>query len=104
MVIKGELEHRTPKTWYVRTSGKEFVKQMTGIERREARIRRIREKLYSKGKKPADVPSIQDPHAHHHIGTSQNNHVDIGSFLRDNTGDPAIKVQLQSISKLLPKS
>ncbi|KZP03728.1 hypothetical protein FIBSPDRAFT_904798 [Athelia psychrophila] len=93
----GELEHRTPKTWYVRTSDKEFVKQMTGIERCEARIHRIREKLYSKGKKPADVPSIQDPNAHHHIGMSQDNHVDIGSFLRDNAGDPAIKVQLQAV-------
>ncbi|KZP03478.1 hypothetical protein FIBSPDRAFT_768897 [Athelia psychrophila] len=101
---RGELEHRTPKTWYVRTSGKEFVKQMTGIERREARIRRIRERLYPKGKQPAVVPSIQDPNAHHHIGISQTHPVDIGSFLRDNAGDPATKdFWLKLKANLLPR-
>jgi hypothetical protein len=37
--LKGELEHRSPKARYTRTSRKGFIKQMTQIERRQARIR-----------------------------------------------------------------
>jgi hypothetical protein len=31
---------------------------------------------------------------HHHIGVSQNHHEHIGTFLRRNAGDPAIKVSI----------
>lgn len=90
--FQGELEHRTPKNRFVRTSGKAFVMQMTRIERREARIRRIRAKLF-KGMKHGNEALVPPaPEAHHHIGTSQNSYQHIGSFLRDHSGDPAIKV------------
>jgi hypothetical protein len=68
------------------------VRQLTQIERRQARIRRIRQKLPIAS---TDIPTAENPaDAHHHIGTSDKLPQDIGSFLRTNTGDPAIKVQL----------
>ena len=103
MRFKGELEHKTPKKRFPRANGKEYVKQMTGLERREARIRRIREKLWPKGVKPADEPSSQASDAHHHIGTSQSNPVHIGKFLQDNAGDPAIKVRSKLHGQSLPQ-
>ncbi|KAF7967740.1 hypothetical protein HWV62_33264 [Athelia sp. TMB] len=100
----GELEHKTPKQRYVRTSGKEFVKQMAGLERRETRIQRIYEKLYPQGKKLAEEPFAHNPNEHHHIGTSENHPIDIGPFLRDNAGDPAIKrFWFQLKSNLMPR-
>ncbi len=45
-----ELEHRSPKSRYRRTSHKQFEKQLGHIERRQARIRRIRQKLNASGK------------------------------------------------------
>ncbi|EDQ99293.1 uncharacterized protein LACBIDRAFT_335113 [Laccaria bicolor S238N-H82] len=40
-----ELELRNPKSRYKRTSRKKFIKQLTEIERRQAQLRRIRQKL-----------------------------------------------------------
>ena len=40
-----ELEHRSPKSRYRRTNRKDFEKQLGDIERRQAHIRRIRQKL-----------------------------------------------------------
>lgn len=100
----GELEHRTPKQWFGRVSGKEFVKQMTGIERREIRIRRIREKLYGQPTRPIDEPLTQSLDVHHHIGISQNLPVNIGQFLRENEGDTAIKDFLPKLkANILPR-
>lgn len=65
---------------------------MTGIERREARIRRIREKIYGKAERAVKEAVPEGPEVHHHIGTSQNIYEDIGIFVRQNTGDPAVKV------------
>lgn len=41
-LTQGELEHRSPKSRYTCTDRKGFIKQLTVIERRQARIRRIR--------------------------------------------------------------
>ena len=41
-LTQGELEHRSPKSRYACTDRKSFIKQLTVIERRQARIRRIR--------------------------------------------------------------
>jgi len=57
------------------------------IERREARIRRIQTRL-SGQHEAVDSTLLQ----HHHIGKSENMHQHIGTFLRNNAGDPAIKV------------
>jgi len=65
---------------------------MTQIERRQTRIRRIKHKLSLKNAQEEDVATVPD--AHHHIGKSQNRHEHIGTFLRENKGDPAIKVHI----------
>lgn len=88
---QGELEHRSPKARYARTSRKGFIKQIAQIERRQARIRRIRAKLRKTGNVlHEDV--ARSPEAHHHIGKSQNFAENIHSFVRENKDDPAIQV------------
>ncbi|KZP13244.1 hypothetical protein FIBSPDRAFT_662191, partial [Athelia psychrophila] len=85
-----ELEHRKPKGRYVRTSHKKFVKQMTAIERREARVRRIRQYVYKGQSQDAESLAF-NPELHHQMGKTENQWIDMGEFLRRNTGDPAIK-------------
>jgi hypothetical protein len=84
---QGELEHRTSKARYKRTNRKLFVKQLARIERREARLRRIRVRNQYTGEK---VPKT--PLGHHHVGVSQNHYEHIGTFLNRTSGDPATKV------------
>jgi predicted DNA-binding protein with PD1-like motif len=93
LLIQGELEHRTPKARYKRTDKKTFVKQLARLERRESRLRRIREKLSSEGRL-ASEPVPRTPQEHHHIGVSEKHHENIGHFLRKNEGDPAVQVQI----------
>lgn len=64
---------------------------MTKIERRQTRIRRIKQKL-SNEIHTEDVATTPD--AHHHIGLSENRYEHIGSFLNAHSGDPAIEVLL----------
>ncbi|KAH7919882.1 hypothetical protein BV22DRAFT_1022211, partial [Leucogyrophana mollusca] len=106
----GELEHRTPKRWYTRTSRKQYVKQMTHIERRQARIRRIRERLEMSGcttRERRDDKSdfmTDSPEVHHAIGASQNLPRDIPAFLQRYAGDPVIKDFVPRLKKhLLPR-
>ena len=64
---------------------------MTQIERRQARLRRIRA-LHRNIGRPLDENIPASPEAHHIIGVSQNLPVDIPEFLRKNVRDPAVKV------------
>jgi hypothetical protein len=89
--MQGELEHRLSKARYKRTDKKQFVRQLTQIERREHRLRRIRVKLSAAGLF-LDEPVVKRPQEHHHIGISQDHYEHVGSFLQRNSGDPAIKV------------
>jgi hypothetical protein len=77
----------------MRTSRKHFVRQLTQIERRQARLRRIRtrckESRRSTGEEIATSPDV-----HHVIGQSQNHPVHIPTFLQDNADDPAIKASV----------
>lgn len=67
---------------------------MASIERRQAHLRRIRARFGSSHSPQREtVPT--DPESHFHIGRSQNIYKDIGSFLRDGAGDPAMKVSDQ---------
>jgi hypothetical protein len=91
--VQGELEHRTPKSRYFRTDRKKFVKQLTHIERRIARLRRIRARLSGNGQGQNERVGTT-PHEHHHIGLSENTYDHIGTFLQRNSGDPAVKVRL----------
>ena len=66
---------------------------MTRIERRQARIRRIRERYRDAGgavhEKVPDTPDV-----HHVIGKSQNYPQVIPLFLKKYEGDPAVKVMV----------
>jgi hypothetical protein len=85
---QGELEHRSPKARYRRTDRRSFIKQLTQIERRQARIRRIKQKCrQNRNERVANTPE-----AHHHIGRSENQFEHIGTFLNAHAGDPAVKV------------
>ncbi|RDB27548.1 hypothetical protein Hypma_003878 [Hypsizygus marmoreus] len=102
----GELEHRTPKGRYKRTSKKAVQKQLAQIERRQARIRRIREKLTTTHPtlNTTASPNVCDPASHHHIGVSENFPQHIGTFLRLNSGDPAMQGFFQKLKgHLLPR-
>lgn len=90
---QGELEHRTPKARYRRTSKKFFIQQITQIERRQQRLRRIRARnnTASDSGQDKDKAAIT-PDMHYHIGKSQNDAEHIGMFLSRNSGDPAVKV------------
>lgn len=94
-----ELEHRSPKSRFLRTSRKDFEKQLGRIERRQARIRRIRQRLNESGndiqesfiqeKGPEAEATVA---ATYHIGKTQNHPLDIGILARKNYLDPAAKV------------
>lgn len=76
----------------MRTSKKQFQKQLAEIERRRARLRRIRQQLLSS---TADVSEnvavpISDSYA---IGMTQNSPENIPRFLERNAGDPAVQVR-----------
>jgi hypothetical protein len=88
---QAELEHRNPKSRYTRTSRKGFLKQLTQIERRQARIRRIREELVKANKLPQETLA-SDPEVPYNIGKSQNLPVDLTPFLQAHADDPATKV------------
>lgn len=87
------MEHRSPKARYTRTSRKDFIKQMTQIERRQVRIRRIRAR-YRKTGSPLNEDIARSPEARYIIGKSQNFPENIPLFLEKNRHDPAVKVAL----------
>jgi hypothetical protein len=68
---------------------------MTKIERRQARLRRIRAR-YSKAKSQGNEEVATTPDAHHVIGHSQNFPENIPLFLQKYAEDPAVKVDLFS--------
>lgn len=90
--LKGELEHRSPKSRYIRTSRKEFIGQLTKIERRQARLRRIKARRTQKAAHTTQEEVATTPEVHHTIGASQNHPENITLFLQKYSGDPAIKV------------
>jgi hypothetical protein len=64
---------------------------MTQIERRQARIRRIRAQNFASKKAEKETVAVA-PHLHHCIGKSQNEPEHIGLFVQKHSGDPAVKV------------
>ena len=79
----------------MRTSHKEFVPQLAAIERRQARIRRIRTRQEISN---TTDPTPDVPEQHHVIGKSQNFPEEINSFLLKNSHNPAAKVALLYLS------
>ena len=64
--------------------------QVAHIERRQARIRRIRQRL-AKSSRNVETMS-KDPGVKYCIGKDEKHPHDIGSFLRSRAGDPAVNV------------
>ena len=88
---QGELEHRTAKSRYTRTSRKAFTKQLAQIERRQVRIRRVQDHLSRTGEL-ATENVLCDSDVHHNIGSSQNHPLVFSQFLIKHAGDPTIAV------------
>lgn len=94
--MQGELEHRSPKARYRRTDRKHFIKQLTQIERRQARIRRIKQQnsvneAHTKLSPPPEIATR--PEQHHHIGQSEDTYEEFGAFIRKYRDDPAVIVR-----------
>jgi hypothetical protein len=98
--LQGELEHRSPKSRYTRTSHKDFVKQLTQIERRQVRLRAIRARNQDAG-----IPLHEDvsatPEMHHAFGKSQKLSENIPLFLQKHAGDPSIKAWIMFVCRML---
>ncbi|KJA25469.1 hypothetical protein HYPSUDRAFT_94104, partial [Hypholoma sublateritium FD-334 SS-4] len=89
-----ELEHRSPKSRYLRTNRKDFEKQIGFIERRQARIRRIRQKLDNRNKTQKVLVHEKGPKSwdsEYHIGKTQNHPLDLRVFVEEKRYDPAAK-------------
>lgn len=93
--LQMELEHKSPKARYRRTSRKCFEKQLGNIERRQARIRRIRQRLNS-STKIHDVltheKGLESSTSSYHIGNTQNHPVNLEAIARQAEDDYAAKV------------
>jgi hypothetical protein len=89
--FQSELEHRTAKSRYRRTSRKAFTKQLAQIERRQTRIRRLSERLPG-----AKINGLEktphNPDEHYNVGQSQNHPINITQFVQKHAGDPATAV------------
>jgi|SRR3984957_437640 hypothetical protein len=100
LLPQGELEHRTAKARYKRTSKKDFVRQMAQIERRQARIRLIRQRVAKISVTENEcLPNTLE--AHHHIGVSEACTLRFGPFLQSHHGDPAVAVGFSQSKALI---
>ncbi len=92
-----ELEHRSPKSRYHRTSRKNFERQLGAIERRQTRIRRIRQKFDQKNcdRDNEELMKEKGPESwtsEYHIGKTQNYPIELLVFAQEKRQDPAAKV------------
>jgi len=92
---QSELEHRTSKARFARTSGRLIPLQLSKIERRQRNIRAIREKLHRTSQTKPDLEDVaNDPRVQYNIGKTQNTPIHVPTFLQKNDGDPATKVSV----------
>ncbi|KAF9242150.1 hypothetical protein BU15DRAFT_73077 [Melanogaster broomeanus] len=97
----GELEHRTSKGRFPRTSRKNYIEQLVSIGRRQERIGRIRARIDAANKMDP-VPDTQEQH--HHIGKSQNYPEELMAFMQQRSNDPAANdFVLKLKTHLLPR-
>ena len=75
---------------FTRTSRKGYIRQLARIERRQARIRRIREASKATTVPTEAVPDV--PEERYNIGKSQHLPINLNSFVRKNMDDPAMTV------------
>ncbi|KAJ3538377.1 hypothetical protein NMY22_g5192 [Coprinellus aureogranulatus] len=88
-----ERFHRFPKSRYRRTNKKNVPKQLSVIQTRQARIKRLRDQLYPAREEvgPFEQPFPSGGEQRYFIGQSQNQPVNIPHFIRLNSNDPATK-------------
>jgi hypothetical protein len=88
---QGELYHRDPKTWFLRTDRKAYEEQLSHIERRQRRLRHIRSETSPGMNLRADDGESLDhgngmyssaPSLRYSIGTSQNAPMSLNAFLQ----------------------
>jgi hypothetical protein len=92
---QSELEHRTSKARYLRTTGRSIPKELSKIERRERRIRMIREKMHRSVSQTEQEEDIDNSlRAQYNMGKTQNSPVHVPTFLQKNDGDPAVRVSV----------
>jgi hypothetical protein len=89
---QSEREHQTSKGRFLRTSGRSISQQLSKIDRRQHRVRMIRETLNGPFPQVEHDDLANDPRSQYNMGTSQNFPVHIPTFLQKNDGDPAVKV------------
>jgi hypothetical protein len=93
MVHESEREHRTSKARFLRTSGRSIPKQLSVIERRQRRVRTIRQNLDGRHSQiEPEAVIANDPGIQYEMGESENFPVHVPTFLQRNEGDPAINV------------
>jgi len=88
---QSELEHRTSKTRFSRSSGRLIPLQLSKIEQRQRRLRAIREKLRRPLNQTNEGDVANDPEVQYNIGKTQNVPVHVPTFSQKNDGDPAVK-------------
>lgn len=75
------------------------MKQLTQIERRQALIRCIGDRIFYRPH--LEIAELaRSPDTHHHIGLTQKHAVHIRFFLHGHEGDPAIKVSLMILVQM----
>ena len=90
--LQDELEHHCPKAHFGCTDKKHFIKQMAKIKWQEICIHHVQAKLCMPIKvKNSNTTGKALKHCYH-IGESENTYEHIGTFLRNNAGDPTVKV------------
>ena len=86
-----ERFHRYPKMHYKRTSKKNVTRQLSRIQARQARIRKLRKQLV-----PEESEGYDDNVEHstsYFVGKSENHPVDLPAFIRTKRDDPATTVR-----------
>ena len=89
-ILQSKQFHRFPKARYQSTNKKQTPYQLSRIQMRQARIKRLRRQL-----SPAPEEGVSETEqdtAAYSIGKSQNNPVSMSYFLRVNANDPALTV------------
>lgn len=112
LLAQSELNHRTSKANYLRTSKNNPAKQLASIERRQSNLDKIMHARESvacnssghRTQRPENLQSEQitdfDPGNRYHIARSQKNPLVVGSWLRENDEDPAL--QVMSMARTCP--
>ncbi|KAJ3514106.1 hypothetical protein NMY22_g14847 [Coprinellus aureogranulatus] len=89
-----ERFHRFSKARYRRTNKKDIPRQLSQIKTRQARIQKLRKKLFPESdelKQSIDSSAVESSPKGYFIGQSQNDSVNLGRFLSLKTKDPAVE-------------